>query len=325
MATKKFVCKVCGYVHEGNAAPETCPLCKAPASAFEELPSEDGDAAEQPKKKLNTNSNAYIITYSVVMVVIVATLLAVAALALKPFQDANALNEKKDQIVQALTGEDDAVYEDEIQAAYVLVISEDGKSYELKEDKDAAFEALADIKETFESGNNLPLFRSKEGDVVIPLYGAGLWGPIWGYIALDDDKNTVKGIVLAHKGETPGLGAEITTEKHQDMYEGKKVFNSAGELVGITLVKGGADSASPTFDNEVDAISGGTKTSEGVSDMIVSSLKLYELYLNDKTATPAETAAAAHAEAKSEGCECCHGCKDAQPEQKDTVSNPVKE
>ena len=259
------------------------------------------------------------------MVVIVATLLAVAALALKPFQDANALNEKKDQIVQALTGEDDAVYEDEIQAAYVLVISEDGKSYELKEDKDAAFEALADIKETFESGNNLPLFRSKEGDVVIPLYGAGLWGPIWGYIALDDDKNTVKGIVLAHKGETPGLGAEITTEKHQDMYEGKKVFNSAGELVGITLVKGGADSASPTFDNEVDAISGGTKTSEGVSDMIVSSLKLYELYLNDKTATPAETAAAAHAEAKSEGCECCHGCKDAQPEQKDTVSNPVKE
>lgn len=325
MATKKFVCKVCGYVHEGNAAPETCPLCKAPASAFEELPSEDGDAAEQPKKKLNTNSNAYIITYSVVMVVIVATLLAVAALALKPFQDANALNEKKDQIVQALTGEDDAVYEDEIQAAYILVISEDGKSYELKEDKDAAFEALADIKETFESGNNLPLFRSKEGDVVIPLYGAGLWGPIWGYIALDDDKNTVKGIVLAHKGETPGLGAEITTEKHQDMYEGKKVFNSAGELVGITLVQGGADSASPTFDNEVDAISGGTKTSEGVSDMIVSSLKLYELYLNDKTEAPAETVAAAHAEVKSEGCECCHGCKDAQPEQKDTVSNPVKE
>ena len=282
MATKKFVCKVCGYVHEGATAPETCPLCKAPASAFEEMPSESSEGSgvvEEPKKKaFDTNSNLYIIIYSVVMVVIVATLLAVASLSLKPFQEENALNEKKTQIVKALTGKDDAKYADNIDKAYILKVSKDAdgnKSITLTEDESAAFAALKDVKATFDSGNNLPLFKAKDGSVVVPLYGAGLWGPIWGYLALEKDLNTVKGVVFAHKGETPGLGAEIATDKHQALYPGKKIFEGE-KLVGIALVKGGADKSSL---HEVDAISGGTKTSDGVSKMIVNSLSLYLPYL----------------------------------------------
>ena len=101
MATKKFKCTVCGYIHEGKAAPETCPVCAAPASAFVEI--------EDAKKKgmlSDKNGNAYIIMYSTVMVVIVATLLAVAALSLQKRQYANELNEKKSSILSSLSAQD---------------------------------------------------------------------------------------------------------------------------------------------------------------------------------------------------------------------------
>ena len=86
--------------------------------------------------------------------------------------------------------------------------------------------------------------------------------------------NTIKGIVLSHKGETPGLGAEIATPKHQAQYKGKTIFEGE-ELVGVTLKKGGADK-----DNlhEVDAITGGTKTSDGVTAMIKDCLASYKPY-----------------------------------------------
>ena len=100
MATKKFKCTVCGYIHEGDAAPEKCPVCMAPASAFVEL-------KDEKKKGLfsDKNGNAYIIMYSTVMVVIVATLLAVAALSLQSRQYANELNEKKQSILSSLSAQ----------------------------------------------------------------------------------------------------------------------------------------------------------------------------------------------------------------------------
>ena len=104
MATKKFKCNVCGYIHEGDAAPAKCPVCGVPASEFTEL--KESAEADAPKKKglfSDTNNNAYIILYSTVMVVIVAVLLSVAALALKPRQDANDLNEKKRNILASLS------------------------------------------------------------------------------------------------------------------------------------------------------------------------------------------------------------------------------
>ena len=218
--------------------------------------------------KFNTNSNTYIIIYSVVMVVVVAVLLSLAALGLKDRQQSNILNEKKTQIVKAL-GEDPATtnYDDVIKEA--MILNANGEVVE-----GDVFTALNDLKASFAEGQ-YPIFVATSG-VVVPLYGAGLWGPIWGYIALDTDMNTVKGIVLDHAGETPGLGAEITTPKHQAMYPGKTVYEGDA-LVGVTLKKGGADKNNP---HEVDAITGGTKTSDGVSAMISDCLNYYKPYFD---------------------------------------------
>ena len=217
--------------------------------------------------KFNTNSNVYIIIYSVVMVVIVAVLLSLAALGLKERQDKNILNEKKTQIVKAL-GET-ASYEEVVAEAALL----NAEGTVTESDVTKVFAALQNVKDSRAEGK-FPIFKAKNGSVVVPLYGAGLWGPIWGYIALAPDMNTIKGIVLDHQGETPGLGAEITTAKHQAMYVDKTVFEGE-ELVGITLKKGGADKNNP---HEVDAITGGTKTSDGVSAMIKECLASYKSY-----------------------------------------------
>ena len=221
--------------------------------------------------KFNTNSNVYIIIYSVVMVVIVAVLLSLAALGLKPRQDENILNEKKQQIVKAL-GEDPltASYSDVV--AEAVMLDKNGNKIEGKNDADI-FNALGDLTASFEAGE-YPVFKAANGSVVIPVYGAGLWGPIWGYIALEPDMNTVKGIVMDHSGETPGLGAEITTSKVQSSFVGKTIFEG-DELVSVSMKKGGA-----TNNHEVDAISGGTKTCDGVNEMLKTGLAGYLPYLN---------------------------------------------
>ena len=234
--------------------------------------------------KFNTNSNVYIITYSVVMVVIVAVLLSLAALGLKSRQEANILNEKKTQIVKALGYDVVTTSYDDVVAEAVLL---DAEGNVVENDTQKVFDALQSVKDTRAEGK-FPIFKATDGSVVVPLYGAGLWGPIWGYVALASDMNTVKGIVLDHSGETPGLGAEITTAKHQAMYVGKTIFEGE-ELVGITLKKGGAAEGAM---HEVDAITGGTKTSDGVSAMIKDCLVSYKPYF--EAAKPSECACCDH-------------------------------
>ncbi len=218
----------------------------------------------------NKNSNAYILLYSTVMVVIVAVLLAVAATSLQSRQYENELGEKKNNILQSLGATDKNF--DEFVTAYV--VNADGE----REEKDATsvFEMMKsnrDLRADYEQ-KNLILFQAADGRVVIPLVGKGLWDDIWGYIALESDMNTVSGIVMSHKGETPGLGAEIATAKHQQKYQGKSIFDAAGKFVSITLRKGGATDP----DHEVDAITGGTKTSQGVTDMLRDNLSAYLPY-----------------------------------------------
>lgn len=221
--------------------------------------------------KMNVNSNTYIIIYSVVMVVLVAVLLSVTSLSLQERQGENILNEKKQQIVKAL-GEnpETAAYADVVAEAAML--DKSGNKIEGKTDSDI-FNALGDLTASFEAGE-YPVFKAQNGCVVIPVYGAGLWGPIWGYIALEPDMNTVKGIVMDHSGETPGLGAEITTDAVQSLFKGKTIFEG-DEFVSVAMRKGGA-----TNNHEVDAISGGTKTCDGVNEMLKSSIEGYLPYLN---------------------------------------------
>ena len=241
--------------------------------------------------KFNVNSNAYIIIYSVVMVVLVAVLLAVTSLSLQERQGENILNEKKQQIVKAL-GEDPttAVYADVVAEATML--NKDGQAIEGKTDADI-FAALGDLTASFAAGE-YPVFKATNGCVVIPVYGAGLWGPIWGYVALEPDMNTVKGIVMDHAGETPGLGAEITTSKVQDMFKGKTIFEGA-EFVSVAMRKGGA-----TNNHEVDAISGGTKTCDGVNAMLKTSIEGYLPYLNANMSNLSEVAEEAAEENQNE-------------------------
>lgn len=286
MAQKKFKCNVCGYIHEGSAAPATCPVCGAPASEFTELKPE--------KKGLDTNSNLYIVIYSTVMVVIVATLLALAALGLQKRQAENELNEKKQSILMSLYA-GDAVkqqvpaeelvaqvnYDDVIEAR---VLDSEGNPIE----GENVFALLNDLPGAYAAGK-FPVFEAKDGRVVIPVTGMGLWGPIWGYVALEKDMNTIAGIIMAHKGETPGLGAEIATAKYQSKFIGKQIFNGE-EFVSVKLRKGGAQDQ----EHEVDAISGGTKTSDGVTAMLYNSIEHYLPLLEAKRA--AATAAAAPAE-----------------------------
>ena len=222
-------------------------------------------------KKFNVDSNVYIILYSVVMVVVVAALLAVVSLSLQGRQNDNALNEKKQQIVTAL-GEDPLTTDYDSIVAEAVMLDASGNPTE-----GDVFAALQDLKGSIAAGK-FPVFKAKNGCVVIPVYGAGLWDAICGYVALEPDMNTVKGIVLDHKGETPGLGAEIATPAHQAKYVGKTVFEG-DDFVSITLKKGGANPADANYAHEVDAITGGTKTSDGVTEMIRSGLGNYLPYL----------------------------------------------
>ena len=225
---------------------------------------------------MNKNSNTYIVIYSTVMVVVVATLLAVAALALKSRQDANILNEKKEAILASLSAGGQSY--DEYITAYV--VNAQGEQIEGLD----PLQLLFDLKTAF-AEKTLPVFEAQDGRIVVPVSGVGLWGPMWGYVALEQDRNTIAGVVLDHAGETPGLGAEVATPKHQAMYKGKTLFEG-DEFVSVTLRKGGAKDPN----HEVDAISGGTKTSDGVTAMLKSSLGAYLPLL--KANEPAEACCA---------------------------------
>ena len=224
---------------------------------------------------MNTNSNSYTIIYAAIMVVIVAFLLAFVSSSLKDIQNANVKNDTKKQILSAINVTD------------VKDADAEFAKYEVKDMLVQADDTLAAYEGEFNTSfkgeiaeNRLHVFECKVDGAtkyIVPVYGAGLWGPVWGYVALNDDKDTVFGVYFNHAGETPGLGAEITTPKFQAPFVGKKVLEN-GE-VGLSVVKAGKV-AKPDY--EVDGISGGTITSQGVDAMLKDCLKLYKPFLSNK-------------------------------------------
>ena len=243
---------------------------------------------------INKNSNAYIIIYTVVMVVIVGSLLAFLATSLKPQQDANVLNEQKVSIMKAF-GEADANFDDMVKIGLVT----EGEFTEVAKDDKAGVQAVFDLlgnrKALSEATAELPIFvLEKDGATkyVLPIVGKGLWGDIWGYVSLQqaEDNVVITGIVMDHAGETPGLGAEIATEGVQKKFEGKALYNEANEFA-VRMQKGGAQN-----EHQVDAITGGTKTCDGVNAMLATSIGKYEAFLRGAEAT---------AEADTEECACC--------------------
>ncbi|MCB9203278.1 MAG: NADH:ubiquinone reductase (Na(+)-transporting) subunit C [Flavobacteriales bacterium] len=229
-------------------------------------------------------SNAYTILFSVIMVLVVGSSLAFLAVSLKPAISENQKAEKKQNILKSIGIDSEAKGVDEVYKKYITKeIAVNSKGEVVVEGEDAFnIDIAKEVKEPIET-QRLPLYLAKnqkgEELFIIPLRGNGLWDAIWGYIALD--KNLVsQGAVFDHKGETPGLGAEITQDYFQKEFVGEKVLNSKGVFVGINVSKTNADPKNvDKDDNEVDAISGATITSTGVSKMIKNRLALYMPYL----------------------------------------------
>ena len=228
---------------------------------------------------MNKQGNTYTFLYSVVLVVVVAALLSIVSLSLQPRQHENRQNEKRQNILSAIHISSTAANSAELFDKYIkeqFIINSKGDRIEGK-----AFDVNIEKQYNLPvEKRELPVFVANVDGAtkyILPIYGAGLWGPIWGYISLDDNKDTVYGTFFDHQGETPGLGAEITTPELNKEFRNKQIF-SGNQLVGILVVKGGNASGA----NEVDAISGGTITSKGVETMIKNYLTYYEPFLKQK-------------------------------------------
>ena len=231
---------------------------------------------------MDRNSNSYTFIFAIVMVTVIAALLAYTSTALKPLQDNNVRNEKMQNILSTIGVEVDRDGAQESFDKYIIeqvALKKDGKV-----DKSVDAFNIDLKKELKKDDQRFPAYvAEKDGKkyYIIPLYGAGLWDAIWGYIALDGDKNTVVGASFDHKGETPGLGAEINQEWFEKQFIGKQILkDSKGDyttdnFVSVKTVKGGAK---PGDTHGVDAISGGTITSDGVSKMVAERLQHYLPY-----------------------------------------------
>lgn len=241
---------------------------------------------EKNGKGFDKNSNAYIILYSTVMVVVVAFLLAFIYQSLKPTQDANVALDKKRQVLASLNME--GLRDSEVEARYGevvvadMIIDVDGNvtAEGTRGGENAGFLLTsADYK-----AGRLALFMCEidgQTKYVIPVYGMGLWGSIWGYVAIDSDKSTVFGAYFNHESETAGLGAEIKDNAvWRAQFRGKKLFDDADtERTNIALaVRKPAEKTLPEC--EVDVVTGATLTSDGVTDMLADCLSKYKTFLN---------------------------------------------
>ncbi|KAF0235928.1 MAG: Na+-transporting NADHubiquinone oxidoreductase subunit [Prolixibacteraceae bacterium] len=230
---------------------------------------------------MNRNGNTYTVLYAAVMVILVAAVLASVSMALKPKQVLNTEIEKKQSILASVNIESTAanaekIYAEKIVTQYVVnvkgeQVEGDAFNIDLKKERAKAHEDML-----------LPVFEchTSEGiKYILPLRGTGLWGPIWGFISLNDDMNTIYGANFDHQGETPGLGAEINTPIFEEPFIGKKIFDESGKLISIIVAKVGQDAPA---EHKVDGISGGTITSKGLEKMLLDDFTSYQEFFKKK-------------------------------------------
>ncbi len=219
--------------------------------------------------KINTNSNVYTICYAAIMVVLVAFLLAFVSSALKPAQDANVAIDKKSQILASLNVR--GLAKSEVEAKYDALIQE---TCVLTPDGQVVEGADAFEVETKEIGDKYPVYKAKTADgadaLVFPLKGRGLWGGLWGYVAVTPDLQKVLGAYFDHESETAGLGALIKEAKFQEQFIGRPVMGEDGK-VALTVVKKGASET----ETQVDGVTGATLTSKGVGEMLLTGIQQY--------------------------------------------------
>ena len=252
---------------------------------------------------MNTNSNTYTVIYTTIIVTLVAAILAFVSQGLKAKQEAN---EKADTISQMLTAAQFATkaelqkmgntavlakYAEEIENAFT--VNKDGKKVaDLELDQVFSPKELKKQNYKIKDGSEaeLPVFIFKNGVTVVPVYGAGLWGPVWGYIAFEPNSNAIKGAYFDHESETAGLGAKIKDDpEFQAEFNGEKADFSNANVFDI--VKGGAPKnadGTSVIDNKIDAITGATMTSNGLDAAIDTWLGAYSAYFKGATTTKTE-------------------------------------
>jgi Na+-transporting NADH:ubiquinone oxidoreductase subunit C len=241
---------------------------------------------------INTEKNSYTIAFAVVMVVIVGSLLAFVSSTLKEQINTNERFEKMQNILYAMgvnnNDESNVVFipTSEVQTQFETYITKQFviQNGQMTEDPEAY---LIDLKREEASENpRLPLFvGEKDGKkfYIVPMRGKGLWDAIWGFVSVDDQK-VIQGAYFDHKGETPGLGANIKMRYFMDDFIGESIENN-GAIVGVKVAKGNNDPVNEDkYDNEVDALAGATITGNGLSAMLSTSLKKYESFFNSLSA-----------------------------------------
>lgn len=232
---------------------------------------------------MKKQSNIYALFYAVGLVLVVGVVLSMVYQSLHSRQEENAANDTKSQILRAALISSDnqdvsALFDEYIKKAYIV----DYHGSIVDRNSDAAFEVCMNMSNEIKQPQDkrkLPVFECNTPNglkYIVPVYGAGLWGPIWGYIAFDANGDTIYGAYFAHQGETPGLGAEIEKPAFSDQFQGKDIFSNRGKFLSVKVVKAGNEPKEGAF---VNGVSGGTITSQGVDAMLRSSLAPYTEYL----------------------------------------------
>ncbi len=251
---------------------------------------------------INTNSNGFTFVFAIIMVLVVGAALSFASMSLKPLQEQNSIKKEMLSILGSVGVEADRENADTEFYKYIKGRVTLNKNGEVKEERDGEIDPKdelepfnVDVKKEYRDPNmkaderNYPMYIAEiDGKeiVVIPMVGKGLWGPIWGYVALESDYNTVYGATFDHKSETPGLGAEIKEDFFEKPFSGKEIYNDQGELVSINVKKGGAPAGA---EHAVDAITGGTITSNGVTEMLERTFGVYDQYFKKKKSQLSES------------------------------------
>lgn len=249
---------------------------------------------------VNKESNGYTFGFAIAMVVVVGTILSLLAIGLKPMREANNIQKKQLEILSAFIDLDNAgisrknvkdKFQEFVNLEEAVVLNYKGEVidgvYDVKGNivPGSAFDV--DIQQEYKDKKragehkNYPLFIATQNGkklYVIPVVGKGLWGPIWGNICLSDDMNTIEGASFGHKGETPGLGAEITQKFFVNRWIGEKISDESGEFTKFEIVKDGSGNAA---EKKVDGITGGTITSKGVEEMANRCLAVYAAYFQN--------------------------------------------
>lgn len=267
---------------------------------------------------MNTNSNTYTVVYTTIVCVLVAAILAFVSQSLKPSQEANEKAETISQILTAAQFGEKSEWQEKGNAAVLdfyksniaesIVINAAGEKVSDLNAADAEIYTTSSLKAqnyNIKGGKDLqlPVYKFSNGISVIPVYGAGLWGPVWGYIAFESDLNTIAGAYFDHESETPGLGGKIKDDpSFRAQFKGKSVdFADAKGIFNI--VKGGAPEGKA---NAIDAITGATMTSKGLNEAINVWLEAYKSFLGSN-------AAKACGHHNCEG-QCGNGCADCEGE-----------